>query len=63
MGKNLNEDLEVLQAIRRVYPDCLFILDANEGYTSNEAIQVLQKLHGKPCNILKNHVASLNSIK
>ncbi|XP_058228094.1 L-Ala-D/L-amino acid epimerase [Rhododendron vialii] len=45
VGKNLNGDLEVLQAIRRVYPDCLFILDANEGYTSNEAIQVLQKLH------------------
>lgn len=45
VGKDLNGDIEVLQAIRRVYPDCFFILDANEGYTSNEAIKVLQTLH------------------
>lgn len=46
VGKNLNGDIEVLQAIRTAHPDCLFILDANEGYTSTEAIQVLQTLHG-----------------
>lgn len=46
VGKNLMSDIEVLQAIRAVHPDCLFILDANEGYTSEEAIQVLEKLHG-----------------
>ncbi|XP_057479805.1 L-Ala-D/L-amino acid epimerase isoform X4 [Actinidia eriantha] len=45
VGKNLNGDIEVLQAIRMVFPDCLFILDANEGYTSKEAIQVLERLH------------------
>lgn len=45
VGKNLNGDIEVLQAIRTAHPDCLFILDANEGYTSTEAIQVLQTLH------------------
>ncbi|XP_068307223.1 L-Ala-D/L-amino acid epimerase-like [Pyrus communis] len=45
VGKNLNSDIEVLQAIRVVHPDCYFILDANEGYNSNEAIQVLDKLH------------------
>jgi len=32
VGKNPREDVEVLQAIRAVHPDCLFILDANEGY-------------------------------
>lgn len=46
MGKNLTADIEVLRAIRKVHPDCLFILDANEGYNSEEAIQVLEKLHG-----------------
>ena len=46
VGKNLNVDIEVLQAIRAAHPDCLFILDANEGYTSTEAIQVLETLHG-----------------
>lgn len=45
VGKNLNADIEVLQAIRLVHPDCLFILDANEGYSSKEAIEVLEKLH------------------
>ncbi|RXH96583.1 hypothetical protein DVH24_009087 [Malus domestica] len=45
VGKNLNSDIEVLQAIRDVHPDCYFILDANEGYNSDEAIQVLEKLH------------------
>lgn len=49
VGKNLNGDIEVLQAIRMAHPDCLFILDANEGYTSKEAIQVLEKLNGKFC--------------
>lgn len=45
VGKNLNGDIEVLQSIRAVHPDCLFILDANEGYTAKEAIKVLEKLH------------------
>ncbi|XP_073048506.1 L-Ala-D/L-amino acid epimerase isoform X1 [Primulina eburnea] len=45
VGKNMTSDVQVLQAIRAVHPDCLFILDANEGYTSEEAIQVLEKLH------------------
>lgn len=47
VGKNLKQDIEVLQAIRAVHPDCLFILDANEGYKPEEAIEVLKKLHGK----------------
>lgn len=45
VGKNLNADIEVLKGIRKVYTDCLFILDANEGYTPGEAVEVLQKLH------------------
>ncbi|XP_071716946.1 L-Ala-D/L-amino acid epimerase-like isoform X2 [Rutidosis leptorrhynchoides] len=45
VGKDLNADIEVLQAIRNAHPHCVFILDANEGYTSSEAIQVLEKLH------------------
>lgn len=49
VGKNLISDIEVLLAIRAVHPDCDFILDANEGYTSEEAIQVLDKLYGKFC--------------
>ncbi|PKA57536.1 isochorismate synthase / 2-succinyl-5-enolpyruvyl-6-hydroxy-3-cyclohexene-1-carboxylate synthase / 2-succinyl-6-hydroxy-2,4-cyclohexadiene-1-carboxylate synthase / O-succinylbenzoate synthase [Apostasia shenzhenica] len=45
VGKNLREDIEVLREIRKVHPDCSFILDANEGYTANEAIEVLEQLH------------------
>lgn len=46
VGKNLNADIEVLQAIRVSHPECQFILDANEGYNSEEAVEVLEKLHG-----------------
>ncbi|KAK1660543.1 hypothetical protein QYE76_048702 [Lolium multiflorum] len=45
VGKNLNSDMEVLKAIRLVHPDCSFILDANEGYTSKQAIEVLDRLN------------------
>ena len=46
VGKNLNSDIEVLKAIRLVHPDCSFILDANEGYTASQAIEVLDRLNG-----------------
>ncbi|GJN05863.1 hypothetical protein PR202_ga23532 [Eleusine coracana subsp. coracana] len=45
VGKNLNSDIEVLKAIRLVHPDCSFILDANEGYTAEQAIEVLDRLN------------------
>ncbi|KAI3976785.1 hypothetical protein MKX01_008643 [Papaver californicum] len=45
LGKNLNADIDVLKAIRVAHRECSFILDANEGYTSSEAIEVLDKLH------------------
>lgn len=45
VGKNLNSDIEVLKAIRAAHPHCSFILDANEGYTANEAVEVLDRLH------------------
>ncbi|KAA3474568.1 L-Ala-D/L-amino acid epimerase-like [Gossypium australe] len=51
LGRNLNADIEVLQAVRTAHPHCLFILDANEGYTSKEAIEVLHKLNGKQFSI------------
>ncbi|XP_020269715.1 L-Ala-D/L-amino acid epimerase isoform X2 [Asparagus officinalis] len=44
VGKDLNSDIEVMKAIRSVHPDCEFILDANEGYSANEAVEVLEKL-------------------
>ena len=47
VGKNLKADIQVLQAIREVHPASSFILDANEGYKTEEAIEVLQKLYGK----------------
>ncbi|KAF6158129.1 hypothetical protein GIB67_014923, partial [Kingdonia uniflora] len=45
VGKNLDSDIEVLKAIRKVHPDCSFILDANKGYTADKAIEVIEKLH------------------
>lgn len=45
VGKDLNRDIDVLKAIRNSHPTCSFILDANEGYTASEAIEVLKQLH------------------
>ncbi|XP_031251605.1 L-Ala-D/L-amino acid epimerase-like [Pistacia vera] len=47
VGKDLNADIEVLQAIQTVHPHCSLILDANEGYSSKEAIEALGKLNDK----------------
>ncbi|KAK8711923.1 hypothetical protein V6N13_147179 [Hibiscus sabdariffa] len=45
LGRNLNADIGVLQAVRAGHPHCSFILDANEGYTPKEAIEVLHILN------------------
>ncbi|XP_039066424.1 L-Ala-D/L-amino acid epimerase-like [Hibiscus syriacus] len=47
LGRSLNADIEVLQAVRAAHPHCLFILDANESCTLKEAIEVLDKLNEK----------------
>lgn len=47
VGKNLEADIDVLRAIRSAHPTCSFILDANEGYTAGEAVEVLHRLHGE----------------
>ncbi|MCL7039914.1 hypothetical protein MKW94_017394, partial [Papaver nudicaule] len=52
VGKNLNADIEVLKAIRVAHPECSFMLDANDGYTSSEAIKVLDRLHEMGVTIL-----------
>ncbi|KAL0707374.1 hypothetical protein Bca4012_073800 [Brassica carinata] len=45
VGKNVKADIQVLQAIREAHPTCSFILDANEGYKTEEFVEVLEKLH------------------
>ena len=42
--KKLNSDIEVLKVIRLAHPDCSFVFDVNEGYTTNQAIVVLDRL-------------------
>ncbi|CAM6092290.1 unnamed protein product [Calypogeia fissa] len=44
-GRALSSDIALLKAIRRGHPSCSLILDANCGYTADEALQVLQQLH------------------
>ncbi|EXC20524.1 L-Ala-D/L-Glu epimerase [Morus notabilis] len=41
---NLIEELKVIKAVQVAQPHCLFILDANEKYTLEEALIVLEKL-------------------
>ncbi|KAL1824772.1 hypothetical protein ACET3Z_011550 [Daucus carota] len=42
---NLVSDIEMLRAVRGGHPECSLILDANGGYSSSEALQLLQILH------------------
>lgn len=44
VGKNIDQDLARLSAIREAYPECELILDANAGYTASEALHVLDRL-------------------
>ena len=37
MGRDLNADIEVIQAVRAAHPHCLFIFNANKGYTLKKA--------------------------
>jgi len=44
IGQAVRADLERLRAIRRGHPDCVFVLDANEGYSPDIALEVLAVL-------------------
>lgn len=46
LGLNLFEELEVIKAVQISQPHCLLILDGNGKYTFEEAILVLERLHG-----------------
>lgn len=46
----MEDDIDMLKAIRHSHPSCSLILDANEGYKASEALDVLEQLHGNPYN-------------
>lgn len=47
VGIDLDEDVARLTAIRDVHPDCQLILDANEGFSADEALRFLDALRGE----------------
>ena len=44
IGREVEADLARLRAIRRGHPGCVFVLDANEGYTADAALGLLDTL-------------------
>jgi len=44
IGRAVAADLDRLRAIRRGHPECVFVLDANEGYSADVALDVLAVL-------------------
>lgn len=44
-GRALQDDIDMLIAIRQNHPKCSLILDANGGYNANDALEVLKQLH------------------
>lgn len=55
-GRNLNEDIDMLKAIRHSHPSCSLIVDANGGYKASEALEVLKQLHRmlNPQTLIRN---------
>jgi L-alanine-DL-glutamate epimerase-like enolase superfamily enzyme len=46
VGLDLDDDVARLSAIREAHPECALILDANEGFTADEALRFLGELRG-----------------
>jgi L-alanine-DL-glutamate epimerase-like enolase superfamily enzyme len=46
IGLDLDEDVARLTAIHGAHPECALILDANEGFTADEALRFLGELRG-----------------
>ncbi|RYU57357.1 dipeptide epimerase [Methylolobus aquaticus] len=44
IGLDTGDDIARLTAIRRGHPDCRLVMDANEGYTADQALAVLAAL-------------------
>ena len=44
VGLDMDADLRRLQAIKRGHPECRLVLDANEGYTVEQALTVVRAL-------------------
>ena len=47
VGKNLNDDIDRILAIREGAPGCGIMLDANQGYSPREALHFLEELEKK----------------
>jgi len=47
VGIDLDADVAMLTAIRGAHPDCALILDANEGFSSDEALRFLAALRAE----------------
>jgi L-alanine-DL-glutamate epimerase-like enolase superfamily enzyme len=50
VGRGLSQDIERVRAIHSGYPDCRLVLDANEGYTFEQALALLSEL--RDCGIV-----------
>lgn len=47
VGKNLDDDVRALRAVAAAVPDASFRLDANEGFTADEALGLLRAIRAK----------------
>lgn len=52
VGTNVSDDLERIRLINKSFPSVSFILDANEGFTENEALTFIDEVVGLDCKVL-----------
>ncbi len=46
VGQDADQDCARLAAIRAGYPDCRLLLDGNGGFNADQAIELIERLHG-----------------
>lgn len=52
VGINYNREIQLISEIGSMYKDINFIIDANQGFTENEALDFIRELLAKKCKII-----------
>ncbi len=61
-GQNLEDDLARITAVKNLYPEARIRLDANGGYSMEQAIALLQKLDGIPIEYFEQPVSTVEEL-
>jgi L-alanine-DL-glutamate epimerase-like enolase superfamily enzyme len=52
VGSDYDREIELITEINNRHKDLLFIIDANQAFTENQALEFIRELKSKQCNII-----------